>query len=501
MLSVFSQRKGFDMPHYRALVGVDSDEAGDSIVGKQIRNVEALLLKMGYEVDIQFLIEGSTWLAEFERVDWGYDFIVFFKGTFGWNASDVGQVILTGEAIIPTFCMGLSLTDTNSTIRSIGVNRVATASNKVVTHKRHSTQFKYVVNTFQYEVAPTRVNDITILTEVDDPAASTYTVFNQAKLKGTNTTVYVDVGSGSSANFPMLYQEALNDGLVPRPRYRLQGAFDIDDYPDSTNTLADLEATYAIQEQFNLPITYGIISDTGSIGNVDQSLYDFIAARQPNKGGLIYPIDHAGSDFWDSAYATIESNYQTSLTNMRSVGLRCGDNAPLYDNSWGYRFFNNNAVNGDGARIAEKYNFGVLRLANGIKSSGVTDKWLGTPTTTNNLAGHVFSIHRGMLLCGSGSFMGTGDISLDITTDASTFAPSLNHWFLSLSDLLIPFVHGSNFYDAHDSGNAPGNVLLRQIGHCSQWMKDIVDFVHPSAFMEQYTRHNKIETDNQEGFI
>ena len=481
------------MGYNRVLIGVDPDEHSDVIVKANLRTCLGWLEAMGYECDVQFIIEDSAWLRSFNQTDYGYDFIVWFKGTFGWTSSDAAKVILTGEAVIPTFIVGYSQAGgAGTTADLIGITRLATAGYKWLDHKNG---FTYPGYTFEYEATAARLADLTPIVTVNSPTGtptSGYAVWHQAKIVGPRTTIYVDAGGGTSGiNLPNLIQEAVNDRVIDKPRYRLFGAVDLDDFPDNTMVLSDLETTYGIMQQYKIPSTWGIIADTSYINTVDQSLYDFVAAHSADKGGLIYPIDHAGNDYWDSAFSTIDANYQTSIANMLSKGIHNGSNAPEYTDSWGYRYFNTNALNDNGARVCEKYGLKAIRLSKAIKGTGVTANWIGSPQD----AGSALSYHRGMLLLPSESFIASSETNLDLNSDLNKFAITVKAWIVGcLAHKHILYMHGANFYDGHSGGNAPGNVIMRAIGGLSSFMKDVVENVHPSRFYELLDRGSSFST-------
>ena len=59
-----------------------------------------------------------------------------------------------------------------------------------------------------------------------------------------------------------------------------------------------------------------------------------------------------------------------------------------------------------------------------------------------------------------------------------------------LSQGSVTYLHGGNFYDGHDGGNAPGNLVMESIGQLSRAMSKIVENVHPSVFVEYANRQD-----------
>ena len=473
------------------LIVYDASWDKNVVLRRDLMTTMAYLDRMGYVPEAMVGIKESTWLGNFATDAQGYKFIVFMYGGFGWDAAENAAPILTGNAVIPTFCLGMQTSDTNSTMKAIGINRVTTSATKWVTHKNG---FEYPVITNQYEADSgegNRLADLTVLTEVQSPtvpATAGRTVFNQAKIVGPSTTVYVDCGGqGSCVYFPMLLQEAINDGLVAAPVKRLTGAVDLDDLPGPTNTLQDLVDIYALQTQYAMPATWGIISDAPAMPDVSQSLYDFVSERSPDRGGLIYPISHAGNTYWDTGNpatntaAIIESNYLDEIDRMASVGIKGGSDL-AGTNSWGYRYFNTNAVNDLGAQVCEKFSMGVMRLATAIPSStGDITKWLGATDDAQSGPGTSISPHRGMALVTGVSYLGSAETNVALSSDA--YARTVSRWAnRSLSQGSVLYMHGGNFYNGHSGGNAPGLTVMKAIGDMGAYMSDVVEHVHPSVY-------------------
>jgi hypothetical protein len=447
----------------------------------------AWLERMGYEVDGRAVNPSSEWLEQFRYSDFGFEFIVFLTGTFGWGPNNPGTTILNGQSRIPTFCVGINKADTNSTMLSIGIERLTANQYKFVSCAERGLRYPTLIN--EYQPSLSRQSDLTPICVVEDPTGTPTVgaeVFSQCKVEGEHSTVYVDCGGQSSGiNLPLLMAVAIDDGAIEEPDYKLQGSIDLDDYPTPVTTLPDLQTTYAIQKKYNIPSTWGIISDTQAIGSVSQDQYDFVSANSPDKGGLLYPISHAGNNYWDGSFESIDQGYLTTILNMNSVGVKNGSD-DLQTNSWGYRYFNTNAVNDNGARVCEKYNMGVIRLSTTIKGTGVLDNWLGSPSQI----GSSVSFHRGLLLVPSYSFIASDEVNLDPQADILKFANTITGGWLNrgLSQGSVTYLHGGNFYDGHDGGNAPGNLVMESIGQLSRAMSKVVENVHPSVFVEYANR-------------
>jgi hypothetical protein len=196
--------------------------------------------------------------------------------------------------------------------------------------------------------------------------------------RGVNNNVYFDCAGlpNRSTLFPLLLQEAINDGKLQPPTYKLTGAFDVDDMPEeSPMKVSDCEQLYALQQRYKIPITWGMKTSAAQIAAINHDTFAFVAARTPDKGGLIYAIEHDGDDYWsENSDTTIETQFLEAIARAQAVGLRLGWDG--YD-SWGYRFFNTNAINQNGLNICAKYGINVARTNRGVKAPrNHTDKWI-----------------------------------------------------------------------------------------------------------------------------
>ena len=112
----------------KVLLCYDHDENTGTVNLNNYLTCMAWLERMGYDVDGRAVSPNSEWLEQFEYSSFEFEFIVFLTGTFGFGPSNKGTVILDGRARIPTFCVGINKADTNSTMLSIGIERLTAQS-------------------------------------------------------------------------------------------------------------------------------------------------------------------------------------------------------------------------------------------------------------------------------------------------------------------------------------------------------------------------------------
>jgi hypothetical protein len=462
----------------KVLIGIRQNHIDDNNVKDCRLAVEGWLYRMGYEYDVVAFEDGSEYAASFADTDNGYEFIVWIRMSGGIVPGENIATLLDGSAVIPTFLI-MALDDSTSTADLVvGVRRTQTYAShyKWVTHKNG---FEYPVNTAEWKEASGFAGQWTAITTVQDPDG-VGTQFAMAKREGSATTLYFDGGGSVGFNLPLLLQEAIDDKVISKPPHKLIGTMDIDDLPDANTTLDDVQQVYALQAKYNIPIAWGVPGDATALSNINDEVISFVAQRTPDKGGLIFPIEHQGGTFWNDPVATIDTFYKLHNDNIQSEGISTGEDDKGYD-SWGYHYFNTNNINDNGAQVCEKYGFKVIRLENGEKTTNGDGKvnWIGSPEQ----AGPVFSYHRGMLLVGSGNSIASGDLSLDRDTNISEFALHISHKHLieGLAHGNVIYMHGGNFYNGHSGGNAPGILVMSTVGDVMKHMRDVATWELPTA--------------------
>lgn len=471
-----------------------------------LRVCRGWLGRMGYTVDEMVAELDSDFADSFSTTGNGYEFIVWVRIQTGIFASDKTATLLDGTAKIPTF-ITMPLDDSGSTAnQTIGVNRTKSYSGnyKYCTHTAKGLTIP--VETAEWQVTAGFESRLEVVMVVDDPETTTpepgydpgKAVFSVAKIKGANyptsgTIVYFEGGGTIGANLPLIMQEAIDDGLIEPPTYKLLGNFDNDDIPDPNHTLSDIQQTMELQEQYGIPSTWGI--DPVEWAALDQTIADYIISKNAVDGGLMYPIEHEGNTYWDDTYANIDSFYTSHVSSIQSNGLRLGYNADGLD-SFGYHYFNTNAFNDDGAKVASQYGMKVCRLSTGFQAGSGTypDKYIGIQAE----GGHSFEWHRDMLLVNGVNAIGSGDVNLDPVADLDEFAQELSLWYQDcLAHGAVLYMHGGNFYDGHDGGNAPGFQVLRNIGDMQILCKDLCKHAFPTELYDAAIRDSVNEKDTE----
>jgi hypothetical protein len=446
--------------------------------------LESTLNALGYTPEFIEATDGSTYLASFADVSHGYEFIIWIQIQGSLFDTENASTILDGTAVIPTFIM-MPLNDSGSTGASaMGVDRVTTYSGRYK-WLDHVDGFSYPSQTAEYQRSDntngTGWTPITTFQVEEGTAGAGKTLFSTAKKVGTKTSIYFDGGGTVSYLFPMLLQSAINDAVLTAPDKKLILTHDVDDVPDSLLTLADISDLYDVQAQYRMPMTWGIHGGDDNIGEADDSLYDYIAARTPDKGGYIYPIEHQGNTYWNDPVADIEAFYKTHIANIQGKGISTGRDVNGYD-SWGYHYFNTNNFNHNGARVCEKYGIKVARLSTGrITNNGDADNlWIGATDLDDSK-----QLVNGVLCVNGSNFIASSQQSLDPVTDADHYANHISQsWMYGAATSSVPYVHGGNFYNGHDGGNAPGILLFQTMGVMSDFMRSVASWGHPSAYAD-----------------
>lgn len=321
--------------------------------------------------------------------------------------------------------------------------------------------------------------------------------------------------NGLHQALPILIQQAIADGYIvgdKLPPSKLRGMWDIDDVPNSLNTLADIQNIYAEQLKYNWPITWGLktneinqLSPPGSTNQdvwagIDQSLKDFIAARTPDKKGLAFTISHNhnwhwnGSDTGADTKVEMDTIFRGDIARAQADGISMGRNADGLD-SWGYIYPPNNNVSDlmfqlgspDTALLSSPlndveqvgYDWKAVRL---FKFDSAADGYGASERT------RAARKHRGMVLLNGSFIISDSDINYtpDSATERENFARTFARWFTECMGYnAVHYWHGNNFLDGHDGGNAPALKVMKLIGEWSAFLSDVHVFQHPSTYVEE----------------
>ena len=473
-----------------------SDASTAQVIGAanadgQLQIMRSQLERMGYSYEIMFATNTSQFFADFAKAAQGFEFIVFLNVAFSWSTSNIAHVFLTGAAKIPVFALG-QYAQSTTTAGVIGLNRITTRDYRWCTHVPSGAKLPLYTSEMD-ALNSTVAASIVPLVTIDQPVgAPVYLskLIAAGKRIGTNNNVYFDCAGlpNRSTLFPLLLQEAINDGKLQKPDYPLTGAFDVDDMPEENPfSLADCENLYALQTRYNIPITWGMKTAVSQIANINGSLWGFVAQRTPDKGGLIYAIEHDGDDYWsESLESTIETEFLTAIDRAKAVGLTLGWDG--YD-SWGYRFFNTNAINQSGLNVCKKYGINVARFNRGIKAPrNHTDKWIRPIGRGNSI-----TEYNGVLCIESATYIDLTERNVSILqepgrADAGYGLLRYAYTFSMWNDFCLAkgaplYFHGDNFYyNGNNGGNAPGHLIFEAIAKCCEYASDVMKIVHPSAF-------------------
>lgn len=423
-----------------------------------------VLTRMGYQVDTMAPLSTSTWLSDFETSTKGYEFVVLCRLDSAWTTTQI-QTLGNGKAQCPVFILGMrnALAEFSS---QLGLTRVAAAGYLWATVSVNGRTFDYPAYGAQYTIDPA------FATKTFPLAWNTATPANGIawKFVGLNNNTYIDTEGLTGGMLPLLMQQAITDGKISPPPRKIPIATDIDDLPDLDfyTNLGECTAIYNLQLAYQMPITWGFVPNTGTLNNFGQDVIDFIKARTPDKGGLIYLIDH-GADDWRADTATISANYETWMTNMQSLGLSTGYTTASRDN-WGYRYFNVNQLGDSGMQLIAGYGHKVVR-ASVAKTDGTTK----ASRTSETDLGAQYS--RGVKVVPGSNTISSTVKTLDQVVDLTSFATHMNLAFSRACRVpFISYLHGKNFYAA-PNGNQPGLVIIRALGEICTACKDTVRLV------------------------
>lgn len=457
----------------------------------------AMLNKLGYEVDLRAVDNTpSTFLDSIGRV-YSFIYIPHLRGS-GWTTwnsgagSAIGR-ILKGQCPIPVFITGVDQSANVAVLAAVGANtRDAGSYRKVLWRGK-----RWYMSCGSYTVTQQAhmTNLSTLMTDSTATGAAAW------RFKGANGWVYVSAGAaynGDNMPLPMLLTEAVDAAHIAAPAKKLRIVLDIDDMPDcgggggnGTQTVADLERVYAAQQKLNMPCSWGIRSEDIVGGRMGQPLLNFITAHTADKGGLLYPVAHCGNWAWSGVNkATKVANFASDVATITAAGIRIGS-ANQFD-AWGYTYFNNNAFDEETLQLATA-EAGYWASADNLTSKSgygwkvVRSAPIGglnlTPIGGNDLGCFGKTWHRGIRVVGSFSNIASTTKSLDPDDGAAgttAMAIQCERLFSRSAAFDAPFyIHGSNCYDGHDGGNAPGTVWLEILADVyAAGLSGIMEFVH-----------------------
>jgi len=169
----------------------------------------------------------------------------------------------------------------------------------------------------------------------------------------TNAPVYCSSTFGAMY-LPLLIHEAVIRGDIPAPTKKKQFTLDLDDFPDSNNTLSEITTIHEALVTHGLRVTCGIHGQSGPTYQ-DADVWAYLISHQRSNGGHFDIIDHqnAADDHhfdWDLTDQSGDITLETALTRHSAVWadlIANGvDDRGLGTGGW--RFFNLNKVSIDG---------------------------------------------------------------------------------------------------------------------------------------------------------
>ena len=321
---------------------------------------------------------------------------------------------------------------------------------------------------------------------------------------GANSKAYCGtLGSGdlSISYFLILLAEAILDGAVPKPPKKIKGAWDIDDCPDSTNTLADIQQLYALLEQYGIQTTWGLrlnkpVADggTGEWDDIDADVKAFILSKQVANGGLIWPVQHNHDWHWDFAGGdTLElttklefdTEFRGDNARAQASGFTMGTDSEGLNN-YGYLYNPNNRFNAEALELVSPETSIVSSPENDTVQAGYGIRYVRIDGNVSSFAEpadiNIYS-SRGVRFIGASSSIADGETVEDSAAEIQLFAIANTNWLARTAYRLASHnLHGFLFYDGHDNGTNPGYRWLQAALPLVDRLKDVYQVVHPSNF-------------------
>lgn len=484
-----------DLP--RVLVLSDSEWVTGASLGTYddaIVDAVALLSNLGYSVDVRAVSDVTTTL--FDSIGRAYEFVyipALFDG-FGWSTWTSGSGYAIGKALkggtpIPVFVASISATSQVKVLAALGADTQEAASYRKIKW-RNSYWYTY---SGAYDVVQQghMSNLSTFITKPDGTKSIAW------KFQGASGWVYACAGAnygGDGSLIVHMLAEAVIDGVIDAPPKRLPVVIDLDDTPDTNNgvmTISDLDRAYSAMQRMSMPSAFGI--QANHLDTVSSQMAEWVRARTADRGGLLYPIVHAGNWYWNAeSKASADALFRADVAACIAKGLKVGDNAEQTD-AWGYMYFNNNAFNDESMQLGSPERTMPSSPLNTLITSGYGWKVARAytiggayntnpiPATSRPSSGKTW--HRGILVVGSFTGMSYADTTLDPDdggTGTTKFSNQCSRIFAWSGAYRSPtYMHGSNLYQT--GGNAPGSVFLELLAdNYEAGLDSIVQFVHGS---------------------
>lgn len=322
------------------------------------------------------------------------------------------------------------------------------------------------------------------------------------KFKGAAGWVYACAGAtgGDFAMLPLAMAEAINAGHISPPPRKVPAVIDLDDMPDcgginGTGTVADMNRVYAAMTSLQMPCSFGIRTEDIQNNFFTAEMKTWLSSRTADKGGLLYPIVHRGTWTWAAQTKSAADGLQrTDIALSVGAGIRVGSDADNL-NAWGYTYANNNAWSESGAQLMQPGSHFTSSPANTVIQAGYglqvmrTFQAGGANTASIGAPGYdAFGEcwYRGIRVVDSTYQMTDAQKLLDFddgSTGSTQIAFQFARFFNDVLGAGMPlYIHGSNCYDGHDSGNAPGTRWLEMLaGIYGKGMNQVCTMAHGSV--------------------
>lgn len=465
------------------------------------RSVRAALNKLGYAVD-KYVIDNTSTFGQGAEIPATYDFIVLpwvSATSFDYTSPCAG--LLTGAAYVPVFALGCDIAGagTPDMQRTCGTAYgVDTTTNYRPFTWRGNTFYAYARSVI---ADPTFGTDITALNSLIVTPAE----FSMWRRPGSRTRVYYE-STFKAAEYhmlPFLMQEAVNDGAIAAPRFRIGVTVDLDDMPDMSggslpnNTIDDMTQAYAVMQQYGWPIYWGL--QTNIWASITAAQRQFIEERSPDKGGLIYPLNHGIGYVATSGKAALNTNIQNEFTNLDAASIPTGTGTSR--NNFGFRYHAQNGLDQAGVQLSTRETDYTASPGNNVLQAGFGLKVMRlnyADGTSGKIYGHPY---REVCRMESRSItMVASDNPYDptifsITRDTVPGALDTNRWgnlhnriFTGALFNVILYVHGSNCYNNHDGGNNWGVTMLNDVGGLATTAKDVYRLINAAEYGRPMTR-------------